>query len=456
MAGIGFELRRLLQRDTLLHTAGAYLYAAVIGSGAWVLSIVGILLIGLLSVPLVETAGQVTQFQVSVTYIIAASLILTGGLQLNLTRFVADCSFAGDHDAILPNVHGGLCLTFALVGAIGWPLLPLLLPQQSPVYRLLFLLAFGEMCGIWMLTILLSGLKRYKAIVGVFLLGYTTTVLGVLALQGHGLEGLLTGFAVGHGLMLLCLWALLLRCFPLHRLVAFSAFRRPRLYPSLLLTGLCFNLAVWADKLIFWFSPTTGAPVIGLLRASALYDLPVFLAYLSIIPGMAIFLVRIETDFVEHHRRFYDAVRDGATLRQIREAKTEMVLSARQGLEEIAKVQGLAVLALLAAGEPLMRWLGLSTLFLPLLQVQVVAAAMQVMVLAVINVLFYLDERRLVLLLCLELLLGNALLSAWSIQLGPSYYGYGFALALLVTLLHGLHLLDRRFTQLEYRTFMLQ
>jgi uncharacterized membrane protein len=49
MAGIGFELRKLLKRDSLLGLMQAYTYAGIIGSGPWVLSIVGILIIGLLS-----------------------------------------------------------------------------------------------------------------------------------------------------------------------------------------------------------------------------------------------------------------------------------------------------------------------------------------------------------------------------------------------------------------------
>ena len=40
MAGIGFELRRLLKRENLLGLIQAYGYAGVISSGPWVLSIV--------------------------------------------------------------------------------------------------------------------------------------------------------------------------------------------------------------------------------------------------------------------------------------------------------------------------------------------------------------------------------------------------------------------------------
>ena len=45
MAGIGFELRHMLRKNTLLSLVQAYAYASVIGSGPWVFSIVGILLI---------------------------------------------------------------------------------------------------------------------------------------------------------------------------------------------------------------------------------------------------------------------------------------------------------------------------------------------------------------------------------------------------------------------------
>lgn len=52
MAGIGFELRKMLKRDSLLGLLRAYTYAGIISSGPWILSIVGILLIGILTLPL--------------------------------------------------------------------------------------------------------------------------------------------------------------------------------------------------------------------------------------------------------------------------------------------------------------------------------------------------------------------------------------------------------------------
>ena len=43
MAGIGFELRKLLKKQTYGGLIQAYAFAGVISSGPWVLSIIGIM-----------------------------------------------------------------------------------------------------------------------------------------------------------------------------------------------------------------------------------------------------------------------------------------------------------------------------------------------------------------------------------------------------------------------------
>ena len=109
-----------------------------------------------------------------------------------------------------------------------------------------------------------------------------------------------------------------------------------------------------------------------------------------------------------------------------------------------------------ALGGMLLDWLGISTLYLPLLYVDVVGAALQVVLLGILNVLFYLDQRRSVLLLTATLPLTNMIFTAISLQLGATWFGYGFALAMLVTVLLGIWILNRKLEALEYQTFMLQ
>ena len=457
MAGIGFELRHMLRKNTLLSLVQAYAYASVIGSGPWVFSIVGILLIGIFSASMVVPSFLVTQFQTSVTYLVASSLILTGLVQLAFTRFISDRLFEKQQDLVLPNLHGLLLVVLLVAGVLGSLALFVVLPGQGLLYRLLMLAGFTLMCGVWVLTILLSGMKRYKVIVALFGLSYVLIVASALLLRPYGLEGLLGGFVLGNYVLLAGMWLLVVREFnPTGRLVAFDFARRSMLYPSLIAIGLLYNLGIWADKFMFWFFTPTSQPIIGHLRASLIYDLPVFLSYLSIIPGMAVFLVRIETDFVEYYDKFYDAVRDGGSLEFIEAMRNEMVHAIRHGLSEIAKIQTLAVLITFVVGPAILEFIGISRLYQPLLQVQVIGAGLQVGLMAVLNVFFYLDQRRIVLWLCVQFVLLNVVLTGLSLWFGAALYGYGFALATLLTLATGLLLLSRKLDRLEYQTFMLQ
>ncbi|WP_345816261.1 exopolysaccharide Pel transporter PelG [Paraburkholderia sp. PREW-6R] len=456
MAGIGFELRKMLRRNTLLGLMQAYTYAGLIGAGPWVLSIVGILLIGVLSLPFVLPTGLITQFQVSVTYLISLSLILTGPLQLAYTRFTSDRLFEKRDDLVLPNYHAVVFVVTAAAAVLGALAVVVLFAQQTVAYRLLMLAGFVVMSNIWIATIFLSGMKQYVSIIVVFFIGYSFTTCAALALNRFGLTGLLSGFVAGQTVLLTGLLSLIYRDYRSDHFISFEVFWKKYRYPSLMLTGLLYNLGIWVDKFMFWYSPGTGQPVIGPLRASIIYDIPVFLAYLAIIPGMAVFLMRIETDFVEYYDAFYDAVRGGASLQHIERMRNAMVEALRNGIWEIIKVQTIAAMMLFAAGTVLLSWLKISTLYLPLLYIDVIAASMQVVFMGTINVFFYLDKRRIVLCLVAGFVGLNVVFTAITLALNPAFYGYGFACSLLVVVLASLYLLDRKLESLEYETFMLQ
>ncbi len=456
MAGIGFELRRILQRGTLTSLLGAYGYAGVISSGPWVLSILGILAVGLLSVALAGPVVSVTQFQISVTYLIAFSLILTGPFQLSYTRFVADRLFEKRNDLVATNYQAVALTVTWLSGAFGFACAFFLFEGESIVYRLLMVAGLVLLSNIWIATILLSGLKHHRTVVVLYLIGYGTSVAAALAFRAFGLEGLLGGFVVGQAVLLAGMVGLIIREFPSDRFMSFEYFRRDQHFKSLMWIGFAYNLGIWIDKLMFWYFPSTSQLVVGPLRASLIYDLPMFLAYLSIIPGMAVFLLRLETDFVDYYDSFYGAVREGGSLGLIERYRNGMVEAARIGLLEIMKIQAIASLLVIVAGDTLLRGLGISELYAPLLNVMVIGAGLQVVFLGLLNVLFYLDRRRLALLLVGALLVLNALFTAATLWLGPEYFGYGYAVALLVVVFAGITLLDRVFDQLEYHTFMLQ
>ncbi|OEO24806.1 histidine kinase, partial [Pseudomonas sp. J237] len=369
-------------------------------------------------------------------------------------RFISDQLFKKANDTILPNLVGMLLVTTVIAGLLAFVLMATLF-DASFTYRLLVVSIFVVLCNLWLVITFLSGMKAYNRILMVMVLGYSLMLVCAVLLRFLKTEGLLLAFLIGHASLLFMYLFDILREYPSKQLVAFDFVKRGRVFYSLFITGFCYNLGVWIDKFIFWYTPSTSSQVIGPMRASLLYDLPIFLAYLAIIPGMAVFLVRIETDFAEWNERLYSAIRGGETLQHVAQLKEQMVLSIRQGLLEICKVQGVTITLLFLLAPQLLEWLGMSSHYLPLFYVDVVGVSIQVVFMALLNVFFYLDKRAIVLELCILFVVMNAALTLLSIYMGPSFFGYGFTLSLLVCVLLALGRLSSSLDDLEYETFML-
>jgi polysaccharide biosynthesis protein PelG len=291
---------------------------------------------------------------------------------------------------------------------------------------------------------------------GCFALGYGVTFVGCMVGAPYGETGLLGGFVAGQSALLFSSLAVLAKKMPAKSPVAFRFLERRSLFFELGVVGLLYNLGVWIDKLIFWLDPGTGQRVLGPLYASEVYDLPIFLAYLTIVPGMAVFLVRVETDFAEAHHTFYAAVRNGAPLLRLETLCQEMTDSARRAVIDIVKIQGITLVVCATVGPWLLRVAGISELHLPLFYIDAAGVALQVIMLAVTSMFFYLDRRRAVSWLTLMLFVSNASLTYLTQRMGPEFYGYGFAIAMALTSLAGLVALSRTFQHLVRDTFMRQ
>jgi uncharacterized membrane protein len=455
VAGVGLQLRRLLASDSYAGLLGAYGYAGLISCGPWVLSIAGMLAMGLLAGGGAAPAPRVTELLVAIAWSTAASLLLTGPLQLVLGRYVADRLYERRPESIVANLLGALHLTTVASGALGALVVFATFPE-SLLCRVLLVAGFVILSDGWILLVLLSGVKAYRAVTAVFLAAQLCSVGGAAALRRHGLEGLLAGWVSGQAVGLFGMLVLVLRALPGARTLRLDFLRPGQARYELAAIGLAFYLGTWADKIVFWLGPGTSAPVIGPLRASVLYDLPIFLAYLSGIPAMAVFFLRLEADFARRCEAFVDAVRDGAPLGTIERVHEGMVACVRRGLVEILQVQGITLAAVLATGPAILRAAGLSPLYLRLLMVDAAGVALQVIFLGILNVLFYLDERWPALALSAAFAGGNLGLSLLTLWLGPDFYGFGFAAASLVASTAGLLVLSRKLERLDRDTYLRQ
>ena len=275
MAGIGSEIKKILERDSYWSVLRAYGYAGLVSGGPWVLSILSIMMIGILAVVLGVAQREVNAFQICVTYLMAGSLIWTGGMQLMFTRFVADQTYSNNQAEILPNLFGVLLVTMA--GGSVWAAPFIFWSFAEPfIQQLLLLTNFIVLSGLWIALIFLSGMKAYRRIVFTLIRGYSLGIAVALVASPWALNGLLLGVLIGHGYLLFSFLHHIVREYPGHSLLKFDFLRNRRNFYILFAVGTLYYLAVWVDKFIFWFVPYTSEAVIGPLRASIIYDLPIF------------------------------------------------------------------------------------------------------------------------------------------------------------------------------------
>ncbi|MEA1918888.1 MAG: exopolysaccharide Pel transporter PelG [Campylobacterota bacterium] len=457
MAGIGFELRRVLKPDRLLSIAKVYSYSALLSSGPWVISIIAIIVVGFINVATMGNGSNTVQYQIVITYAIAlaSSMIITGFIQLPFTRYIADLIFSKRENEVLPSYYGSLLVTWAIGFPVVLPLMLFVFKEQSTFFIVSSMSTFLVLSGVWVSNILAASLKYYHSVLMAYGIAYGLIILLSL-LYGDTLEILISIFFIGNAVLLVILMTLITKSYHSTKLISFDFFNRKTFYWSLGFAGLFYNLGAWVDKFIFWYHPLTGYTVIGELNASVVYDMPIFIAYLSILPGMAIFFFRLEADFAEKYELFFDAVRNGGTLEIIQQYRDEMVDIIRHAIRELLVMQGIVNIILFLSAPALFEMLHIPQLYLGLFYILTVGALLQLGFMSVMAILYYLDRRKIAMQLALAFFVLNGVLTFISIYLGPAMFGYGYAVALLIVFTVSILVVRREMREIDYETFMLR
>jgi len=457
MAGIGFELRKILKEDRLLSLGKVYGYSAILSSGPWVVSIIAIILVGFINLSNFGESSDAFRFQVVITYAIAlaSSLIVTGILQLPFTRYVADLIFNSREDEILPSYFGAIAMAWGLGLPIVIPFYMWVFEGQGFFFLIGVVSTFLILCGVWISSILAASLKYYTGVVWAYFLSYGLIVVCSYYF-GDTIEMLIFIFFLGNSVLFVILMTLIIKSYNSSIFMKVDFFLSENWYWSLGIAGLTYNLGAWVDKFIFWYHPATGHTVIGKLNASIVYDMPIFLAYLSILPGMAIFFYRLESDFAEKYDLYYDAVRSGGTLATIRRYRNDMVEVIRHAIHEILMIQGIVDIILFLSAPHMFDLLNIPQLYLGLLYILTIGSMLQLAFMSVLAILYYLDRKHVAMWLCIAFFVSNAVFTLISIDLGPAMFGYGYTLSLLLVFMASLVVIRNEMDRLDYETFMLQ
>jgi len=288
-------------------------------------------------------------FQATVVYCYAGSLSLFSGLHHHFTRIIADL--------VWENRHGeatAWMLRFSLLAAAASALMsvpaaflsPVDVPGGETLYRLSVVVLFAAINVAWVVMLFISLLRDYRVISLVFGSGMAVSIAGTLALSGPaGTGGAVLGYAAGI-LFLDAVFILLgIGRYPPVRPPDGAAdfWRYGKRYAALIASGFCFYAGQWMDKFYFW--ATRGTAIAGTpIRVYDAYDFSVYIAGLSIIPGLVYFMIMTETQLYTDLRHFLFSLNHSSWTR-IQSAKLRMTASLGRELRDQSLLQGACSLA---------------------------------------------------------------------------------------------------------------
>lgn len=453
MAGIGFELRKLSRRDDLLGMVEGYLHSAIASTGPWLFTIFALASITLFGERLVSVT-DLTNFRLIIIYNFAFSLLFSGCTTQVATRYLADSIFMKKVEDAPSMLVSALVVMFALSALAAVPFY-LVYIQLDLTVRLLALANFFVVMGIWLESIFLTALKDYDSISTAFAVGMLSAlVLAVCLGVPFGMPGMLLGFTLGLAVIFFSLLAKIFAeyPYPVTRYFRFAPYMRR--YWDLAVGGVLYNAGIWVDKWIMWFAPQRFALDSGLVSYPD-YDAATFLAYITIVPSMAAFVLSVETDFFEKYLAFYRDIQRHATFDEIAGRQGSVVASVLRGARLFLVLQGAISLSAVLLAPRIFTWLNINYSQIGVFRIAVLGAFFHVLFLAILIILCYFDLRVYTLRLQALFFLSNVLFTVISMGLGFRYYGYGYFAACIVTCVASFIAMSKVLNRLAYQTFVL-
>ena len=451
MAGIGFELRKLARRDDLMGVVASLAHASVVSTGPWIMTILALASIDVFGVRWLDEE-EMKVFRIIIIYNFGFSLVAAGPLMMIATRYLADRIYEKKVTETPGMLVGGFIVLLVQLPIVGW--FYGLYAALDPAVRIAAIANYFVISFIWYFGIFLSALRDFRSITIGFAVGMSSAfAFAILFGRYWGAAGMLTGFSLGLALLLALEVARVLVEFPYGfiRPVAFLAAARK--YWELALGALLYNMAGWVDKWVMWTLPDRDE-IAAVMVSYPFYDSTMFLAYLTVVPAIAVFVLSVETDFFERYQNFYKDVSGHAPWRKLGEDHEHILASLSRGLRNVVVFQGCITAFVVLSAPKILSLIGVNLIGLGMFRLGVIGSFFHVLTGFVTVVLAYFDLRRKLLFVYFLLFATNFGFSLVSIRLGFAYYGYGFFLSALVTLVVAYGLAAWSVGRLPYLTFI--
>ncbi len=458
MAGIGFVIQKLTNRDDLLGLFRAYTHAIMASTGPWLFTVLA--LVGITQI--FNTGGDPTDlnadfgfenFRVVVIYNFAFSLVLSAPVFMIVTRYIADQIHKQDVTNVPSVMLGSLLLLYLIeLPIVGW--FYMFYVEFPLSMRIAAVVNVFMITSVWALAVFLTALKDYFAVSLAFAIGMIAAAVSAQLLRDeYGEPGMLNGFSFGLAIIVFTLAAKIFSEYSYRLDRPFAMMGHFRNYWELAVGGIFYNAAIWIDKWIMWFAPEAVKLPSKMIMYPD-YDSATFLAYLTIVPALATFMVSVETRFFERYQRYYDDILGHMPLRRIRENKQRIIDSVLASARNFILVQGVIAFLVILLSAEIIELCNMVYTQLYMFQYCVLGAFFHVLLLFELIALSYFDSRKIVMRIQVFYFFANTLLTLWSMNAGFSYYGMGYFLSSMLTFALATLMLFSHTKKLTYHSFI--
>jgi len=451
MAGIGFQLKKTLSDETYSGMVKGYFFAAVIAAGPWIFSVLSINILSYF-VQKYVSFESFQFFNTIITYSFCFSLILFGLLDTVITRYLADKLYFQEKNVLTSSFLAIWLFVMFFMTCIAGPFY--YFSDIDPFFRVMGFVFFLILCSIWLAMLFISAARSYVPIVVGFVLGgFVSYFLGRYLGLAYGIKGVFFGYLCGQVVILFVLILQIYREFSFQPHFSLEWLRYYKKFPLLILIGFSINMWLWVDKIMFWFSKEDGKHVAGFFYNDIHYGSTLFIAYLTMIPALTIFLVRIETTFYAYYKKFFQAIDQKKGLKEILLRKEEMVVSLKQTIFPLLATQGFFTLSIIVLAPQILDFLHLPTTTLAIFRISVLGVFLQALTIITGVLILYLLEYKKVILVYVSAFFVNIVLTKITLWLGFPFWGLGFTLSSLYAFIMMFRILDQQIDELDFRTF---
>ena len=179
-----------------------------------------------------------------------------------------------------------------------------------------------------------------------------------------------------------------------------------------------------------------------------------FISSLVIIPSLAAFVMKLETDFFDRYQHYYATIKSHGTIGQIEASRARLASYTLDNLTLITVAQVGICAVLILSAPAIVEALNLQFRQIAILRFGALGAVFQFIFIASTSILLFFDRRRLYLAMQVLFFVLNLVLTMITLELSEDYYGVGYFLACLASSLAALVLADRTFANLNFLTFI--